>query len=68
LVRWIGIPVAILAVAIALIANSVHIIHEGSVGIYFRNGALMNVSTKPGMHWKIPIITRLKSFYLKDIC
>ena len=47
----------ILAAAAAVIFASVHIIEEGRDGVYYRNGALLNKTSQPGIHFKIPLIT-----------
>ena len=57
---WIGLAVVIVGVAIAVFVSSVHIIREGFVGIYFRNGALLDTVGSPGMHFSIPFITRVE--------
>ena len=31
---------------------------EGHIGIYHRGGALLSVITEPGIHLKLPVITR----------
>ncbi|KAL2925046.1 Erlin-2 [Bienertia sinuspersici] len=34
-----------------------HQVPEGHVGVYWRGGALLNIITHPGFHWKLPLIT-----------
>eukprot|EP00618_Florenciella_parvula_P002336 CAMPEP_0119465658 /NCGR_PEP_ID=MMETSP1344-20130328/682_1 /TAXON_ID=236787 /ORGANISM="Florenciella parvula, Strain CCMP2471" /LENGTH=298 /DNA_ID=CAMNT_0007497933 /DNA_START=179 /DNA_END=1075 /DNA_ORIENTATION=- len=36
---------------------SLHSVHEGYVGVYWRGGALLPTVTKPGLHAQIPVIT-----------
>ena len=43
-----GVVALIAAVTITLIASSVHQVNEGNVGIYFKNGALMETYSMPG--------------------
>ena len=45
---------------IAFLADSIHVVREGFVGIYFLNGALMDIYTMPGIHFSIPFITRVE--------
>jgi len=44
---------------IVLLACSVHKIKEGTVGIYFRSGALKDKVTNPGIHMAMPFITNI---------
>lgn len=36
----------------------IHIVEEGHIGVYFRTGALLPGTTEPGIHVKLPILTR----------
>lgn len=38
-----------------------HKIYEGHVGVYWRNGALLEMTTDPGVHLKLPFITSVES-------
>lgn len=49
--------VAIVAITIACIVDAHHKINEGSVGIYFKYGALMEGVTYPGVHFLQPFVT-----------
>ncbi|EFA08527.1 erlin-1 [Tribolium castaneum] len=40
---------------------SLHRIEEGHVGVYFRGGALLPVTSSPGYHMMIPLLTIYKS-------
>eukprot|EP00828_Plagiopyla_frontata_P004848 TRINITY_DN11848_c0_g1_i1.p1 TRINITY_DN11848_c0_g1~~TRINITY_DN11848_c0_g1_i1.p1 ORF type:complete len:280 (-),score=42.29 TRINITY_DN11848_c0_g1_i1:269-1108(-) len=42
---------------ICLLSGS-HIVAEGHIGIYTRGGALLSSQSKPGLHFKFPLITR----------
>jgi len=57
---WIGGIVVAVGITIAAVASSVHVIKEGYVGIYFRNGALLDVLAMPGVHFSTPFITRVE--------
>lgn len=46
-----------LAAAAFFAAISVHQIQEGREGVYYKNGALMDQTTKPGIHFKLPFVT-----------
>ena len=45
------------AAAVLLFSSSVHIVHEGHVGVYWHGGALLNETTNPGFHFKYPVLT-----------
>jgi regulator of protease activity HflC (stomatin/prohibitin superfamily) len=47
----------VLAVILIVIADSHHTVQEGSVGIYFKFGALDETVTQAGVHWKAPFVT-----------
>ena len=47
-----------LAIAVIALINSVHVIQEGREGIYYQNGALMDKTSRPGIHFKMPFITK----------
>lgn len=51
--------VAIVFITIACLVNSLHRVHEGNVAIYYKNGALMEEISKPGMHMSMPFITTM---------
>lgn len=38
-----------------------HRIDEGHVGVYFRAGALLPITSKPGIHMMFPILTNYRS-------
>lgn len=48
------------AVGGALFAASIHQVPEGHVGVYWRGGALLDDTTGPGFHSKIPFITQVE--------
>ena len=43
-----------------LMADSLHTIEEGSVGLYFVQGALSDRVSPPGIHWAIPLVTNIE--------
>lgn len=49
--------VAFFAVSATVLFNGVHLVTEGSVGAYWQGGALLNVLTEPGYHWRMPYVT-----------
>ncbi|ETW06214.1 hypothetical protein, variant 2 [Aphanomyces invadans] len=50
--------VALVGVLLALISQKpLHRIEEGSVGVYWRGGRLLNVTSTPGYHLQWPILT-----------
>jgi len=45
---------------IVLLADSGHKIEEGYIGIYYKNGALQDGFTEPGIHFKSPFVSTVK--------
>merc|ERR1719289_56746 len=45
--------------------DSHHIIEEGSVGIYYKFGALQDEVTHPGVHWKAPFVTTVEQVQVR---
>lgn len=35
-----------------------HKVEEGHIGVYFRAGALLKGTTGPGLHFRLPFLTR----------
>lgn len=56
-----GVLVAIVAVIAMMFNFSLHKIEEGNVGVYFRGGALLKVTSNPGYHMMIPFLTTHRS-------
>merc|ERR1711936_1250974 len=52
-------------VSVILLACSVHKIREGTVGIYFRSGALQDKVTYPGIHLAMPFITDIERIQIR---
>lgn len=50
----------ILAVGVT-VHFSLHKVEEGHVGVYYRGGALLPVTSQPGFHMMIPLLTSYKS-------
>ena len=48
-----------------LFGCSVHKINEGTVGIYFRSGALVDKVTYPGIHFALPFITDIERIKIR---
>ena len=48
-----------------LIVDSLHTIEEGSVGLYFVQGALQDRISSPGIHWAIPFVTTVESVTIR---
>ena len=57
---YVGMVVLLVGILITFLFNSIHVIKEGFVGIYFLNGALMDTYSLPGIHLCIPFITRVE--------
>jgi len=45
----------ILASVIAF--NGIHTVDEGHIAVYYRGGALLDATSEPGWHTKIPMVT-----------
>ncbi|KAG6512587.1 hypothetical protein ZIOFF_030712 [Zingiber officinale] len=62
-----GVPLLLFLGSVAVLllssANSdsslsmLHQVPEGHVGVYWRGGALLETTTNPGFHWKLPLVT-----------
>ena len=52
--------IAVLLVSVvAVVLSSIHRIEEGNVGVYYRNGALMQSVSFPGIHYMTPFIVEV---------
>ena len=57
--------VVLLSVIVGILVDSHHIIEEGSVGIYYKFGALQDEVTHPGVHWKAPFVTNVEQVQVR---
>jgi len=57
--------VVLLSVIVGILVDSHHIIEEGSVGIYYKFGALQDEVTHPGVHWKAPFVTTVEEVQVR---
>ena len=48
-----------------LMVDSIHTIEEGSIGLYFVQGALDDRISHPGIHWAIPFITTVEEVTIR---
>ena len=60
-----GLVVAFIAVGVNAVISSHHTIQEGSVGIYFRFGALGESISYPGVHWQAPFISHVEEVRIR---
>ena len=60
-----GFVVAIIAVSVNAVISSHHNIQEGSVGIYFKFGALGESISYPGVHWQAPFISQVEEVRIR---
>jgi len=59
-IKFIGGAVVVFIVAVLAIGlSSLHEIEEGNVGVYYKNGALMEAVSFPGIHYMTPFIVRV---------
>lgn len=56
-----GLIVGVLLSFIAIFNYSLHRIDEGHVGVYYRGGALLPVTSQPGFHMMIPFLTTYRT-------
>jgi len=57
--------VVVVAVTAMMFNFSLHKIDEGNVGVYYRGGALLKVTSNPGYHMMIPFLTTHRSVQVK---
>jgi regulator of protease activity HflC (stomatin/prohibitin superfamily) len=57
----IALVAVLLAAAVAILQFGLHKVPEGTVGVYYRGGALMNTIAAPGYHMQAPFITRFEA-------
>merc|ERR1712117_932177 len=55
----------VLAITIACIADSVHTVDEGTVGVYYKYGALNDKISHPGVAWKQPFVTTVEQVTIR---
>ena len=58
--------VVLIGVVIACIADSVHVIDEGTVGVYYLHGALQEKTSPPGVAWKSPFFSTVEEITIRD--
>ena len=52
--------VVVFAVTVSCLVASIHKVNEGKVGIYIKNGALLDAYTNPGVNTMAPWVTVVK--------
>jgi len=62
-----GAVVLTVCLAIALIVDSVHVIDEGEVGVYFVYGELEYTLGYPGVNWAQPFVTKVERITSRPI-
>jgi len=50
---------------VAVILSSLHKIEEGNVGVYYKNGALMDEVSYPGIHYMTPFIVDVREITIR---
>ena len=67
MICWVccGASVFFVIIISILLGCSVHKIMEGTVGIYFRSGALQEKITYPGIHLSMPFITDIERIKIR---
>lgn len=46
-------------IILCALSGAFHYIDEGHIGVYYRGGALLSEVSEPGLHYAIPIITKV---------
>ena len=55
-----AIPLLAICTVINLVSlDAIHSIQEGFVGVYTRGGSLMPATTEAGIHYMLPLITKV---------
>eukprot|EP00088_Acartia_fossae_P011034 TRINITY_DN15522_c0_g1_i1.p1 TRINITY_DN15522_c0_g1~~TRINITY_DN15522_c0_g1_i1.p1 ORF type:complete len:328 (-),score=110.09 TRINITY_DN15522_c0_g1_i1:369-1352(-) len=57
--------IVFLAIVTGIVLSSLHRIDEGNVGIYFKYGALMDVTTNPGIHYMSPFVVDVQEVMIR---
>ena len=57
--------VILVAILVSVLLSSLHKVDEGSVGVYFRFGALMGSVTHPGIHYMMPFLTSMEQVQIR---
>jgi len=57
--------VVFIVAIVAMILSSLHKIEEGNVGVYYKNGALMDDVAFPGIHYMTPFIVDVKEITIR---
>ena len=60
-----GAIAVLLVSAVAVALSSIHKIEEGNVGVYYRNGALMQTISFPGIHYMTPFIVEVVEIQIR---
>lgn len=60
-----GASVFVVVIISVLLGSSAHKIVEGTVGIYYRSGALQEKITYPGIHFSMPFITNIERIQIR---
>ena len=55
-----------LGAVVAIVLSSLHKIDEGNVGVYYKNGALLEAFSYPGVHYMAPFITDVHQVYIRS--
>ena len=55
----------VLAITIACIIDSAHVIDEGTVGVYYVYGALQDDISHPGVAWKQPFVSTMEQVTIR---
>merc|ERR1711874_611480 len=60
------VTIVLIGAVVAIIFSGLHKIDEGNVGVYYKNGALLEDFSYPGVHYMIPVITDVHQVYIRS--
>ena len=58
--------VIIVIIFLVMIFSPLHKIDEGHVGVYYKNGALLEDFSYPGVHYMIPVVSEVHQVYIRS--
>jgi len=60
-----AVVIVFLAIITGILLSSLHKIHEGNVGVYYKHGALQDRTTGPGIHYMMPFLVDVEEIQIR---
>ena len=60
------VTIVLIGAVVAIVFSGLHKVDEGNVGVYYKNGALLEDFSYPGVHYMIPVITDVHQIYIRS--